>query len=100
MTLFWLLYYKMEQYCVKSWSANVNSFWAFYVAKTEAEKYWYLSYLLSTVNSIVCVIIWYPVQVQCAPPATFRRDVFMGNTSLRNDWCNDNPNLYDIAGVA
>ena len=79
----------------------MNSFWACYVAKTEVEKYWYLSYYLSTTNSIFCVMIWYPVQIQCQPPPISRRDdVFMGNTSLRNNWCNDNPNMYDVACVA
>ena len=79
----------------------MNSFWAPYVSMSTVEKYWYLSHLLSITNSVLCIVIWYPVQIQCAPPVEERRDnVWMGNTSLRNDWCNDNPSVYDEAAVA
>jgi hypothetical protein len=72
-----------------------------YDSLSEPKQHFYINNLVGLVNAVLC-LIWVPVMAyQCDPPVKFRQDnLFMGNIHIRNDWCVDHSNVFEILGVS
>ena len=100
MILFWFIDYFLNAYAYQQWQLKCRCTWQYFVALSVKERYLYISYITSTINAFGCLYFFATGFTHCDPPKEHRRDdVFLGNTYLRNEWCVDNPNMYEILGV-
>ena len=83
--LFWLLVPLMEKYAYRKWGKNAKSTWVHYLNLSQEKKYYYISYITSTLNSFQCLFLFVLGNGNCDPPKELRRDdVILGNTFVRN----------------
>lgn len=62
----------------------------------DKKRYFYSSFQYSVINSLLLSLLCIPAANQCSPPPEHRQDnLWLGNTYLRNQWCVDNPNIYE-----
>ena len=98
--LYSLVFYAVTAFAQSRWGHDAKSTWQHYIALNEENRYLYVSYILSAINAVGCLTFMYLGNSNCDPPAAHRRDdVFLGNTYLRNNWCIDNPNIYEVLAI-
>jgi hypothetical protein len=97
--IFWLIYFSFTSFAMASWNRNAKSTFRHYVALNRSDRFLYITYFTSAINAIVCLVYFVLGFLACEPPKQHSRDIFLGNTYLRNDWCVDNPSLTDTLAV-
>ena len=72
-----------------------------YTGMSQYQQYFYITYITSFPNILICMVTCFYASWQCDPPAEFRRDdVFAGNTFYRNEYCTDNPNIWEYVALS
>jgi hypothetical protein len=99
MITFWTLYASLNAYSTASVKADDKSTWKIYLDLDQKKRYLYITYITSVINAFGCLIGFYLGLSNCTPPEDKQVSGFLGNTYLRNEYCVDHPNLYEVLAV-
>ena len=100
-TFYAVLYFGIKaavtKYADRCWSQDAKSSWIGFINLTEPQKFLYVSYITSAINALGCLTFMYWGTTSCDPPADLRKDdLLFGNTYMRNEYCVDHPNIWEI----
>jgi len=59
----------------------------------------YITFITSVINAFGCLFGCYLGLTNCSPPDDRKIDGFLGNTYIRNDYCVDHYNIYELLAV-
>ena len=95
--LYGCFYVGIDMFAKYRLSKNSSTTMKHYDSLSQEAKCTYVSYMVSTVNAIYCVVLFIASVFSCEPPEKFSKsNMILGNTFLRNDWCVDNPNIEEV----